>query len=258
MNTFLNPNAIQNGSIDETRLTLELQTKINNAGETYTAGTNIDITNNVISTTGVATTSRLETHTNDSDIHVRASDKVAWNQKYHKDSNGIPKSDLASSVQASLGLADTALQSHQSMKTINGITLTGTGNVDLSITKAISYMTNSAMISAFNALDKDTYKVGDNIYIVALNVPDLWVMSVENTSVPYSYTTDDAFVNEIRTNGYVQVGYYKLSMLETAKVDLSNYLNTSNFLTLLGANIETWTFTDDNNVTYTKKIIVLN
>lgn len=258
MNTFLNSNSIQNKSIVESKLSAELQAKINNAGGTYTAGTNIDITGNIISTTGVATTSQLETHTNNSDIHVRASDKEAWNQKYYKDSSGIPKNDLASAVQTSLSLADTALQSHQSMKTINGITITGTGNVDLSITKAVSYMTNSAMISTFNTLDKDTYKVGDNIYIVALNVPDLWVMSVENTSVPYSYTTDDAFVNEIRTNGYVQVGYYKLSMLETAKVDLSNYLNTSNFLTLLGANIETWTFTDDNNVTYAKKVIVLD
>lgn len=34
---------------------------------------------------------------------------------YSKDANGIPKSDLASAVQTSLGLADTALQEHQSL-----------------------------------------------------------------------------------------------------------------------------------------------
>lgn len=50
--------------------------------------------------------------------------------KYTKPSTGIPKSDLASSVQTSLGKADTALQSHQSLanyvptsRSVNGKTL---------------------------------------------------------------------------------------------------------------------------------------
>ena len=34
---------------------------------------------------------------------------------YHKPSSGIPKADLNSSVQTSLGKADTALQEHQSL-----------------------------------------------------------------------------------------------------------------------------------------------
>lgn len=38
---------------------------------------------------------------------------ATWNAKYDKPSEGIPKTDLATSVQASLGLADSALQSHQ-------------------------------------------------------------------------------------------------------------------------------------------------
>ena len=49
---------------------------------------------------------------------------------YSKPSTGIPKSDLASDVQTSLGKADTALQSHQTLKTINGNTITGSGNVN--------------------------------------------------------------------------------------------------------------------------------
>ena len=39
----------------------------------------------------------------------------SWNGKYSKPSGGIPKSDLASAVQTSLGRADTALQQHQSL-----------------------------------------------------------------------------------------------------------------------------------------------
>ena len=49
---------------------------------------------------------------------------------YSKPSTGIPKTDLASAVQTSLGKADTALQSHQTLKTINGNTITGSGNVN--------------------------------------------------------------------------------------------------------------------------------
>lgn len=50
-------------------------------------------------------------HVADSTIHVTSSNKTAWNAKYDKPSNGIPKTDLAQGVQDSLGLADTALQS---------------------------------------------------------------------------------------------------------------------------------------------------
>ena len=64
---------------------------------------------------------------------------------YSKPSGGIPKTDLASAVQTSLGKADTALQSHQdisgkqdklvsgtNLKTINGQSLLGSGNITIS------------------------------------------------------------------------------------------------------------------------------
>ena len=41
---------------------------------------------------------------------VTASDKTAWSAKYDKPSGGIPKTDLASAVQTSLGKADSAIQ----------------------------------------------------------------------------------------------------------------------------------------------------
>ena len=53
----------------------------------------------------------LDSHTQDSTIHVTAANKTTWNAKYAKPSGGIPKSDLAEAVQTSLGKADTALQS---------------------------------------------------------------------------------------------------------------------------------------------------
>lgn len=47
---------------------------------------------------------------------------------YSKPSGGIPKTDLASAVQTSLGKADTAIQS---IKTINGQSIVGSGNITI-------------------------------------------------------------------------------------------------------------------------------
>ena len=41
--------------------------------------------------------------------------EAGWDSKYSKPTGGIPKTDLANDVQASLGKADTALQEHQSL-----------------------------------------------------------------------------------------------------------------------------------------------
>lgn len=99
---------------------------------------------------------------------VTDAEKTTWNGKYSKPSSGIPDTDLSSAVQTSLGKADTAIQQetplskgtttgagnavtdisvsgheitltkgstflteHQSIKTINNQTITGTGNIDI-------------------------------------------------------------------------------------------------------------------------------
>jgi hypothetical protein len=55
----------------------------------------------------------LAAHTGNSDIHVTTSDKAAWGAKYDKPSGGIPSTDMTAEVQASLALADSAIQEHQ-------------------------------------------------------------------------------------------------------------------------------------------------
>lgn len=89
--------------------------------------------------------------------------------------------------------------------------------------QALSYANYQAMVTAFNSLDDDVYRVGQNVMIVTLNVPDLWVSSIESTSASYTYTNDEAITTALSTNGYIQIGYYKLSALETQKVDLTDY-----------------------------------
>lgn len=88
--------------------------------------------------------------------------------------------------------------------------------------QAITYGDYATMITALNNVPKETYNVGQNIMIVTLQVPDLWIAYVEDTSAAYNYTTDENFVNELKTNGFIQIGYYKLSALETQKVDLTD------------------------------------
>lgn len=95
--------------------------------------------------------------------------------------------------------------------------------------QALSYSNYQAMITAFNNLANNVYNVGQNVMIITLEVPDLWISGIESTSSTYTYTTDSAFTTELSTNGYVQVGYYKLSALETQKVDLTNYVKNTDY-----------------------------
>lgn len=98
-------------------------------------------------------------------------------------------------------------------------------------TQAYGFPNYQQLITALNILPNDYFNVGQNLYIVTLNVPDLWISGIESASSTYTYTTDSAFTTELATNGYVQVGYYKLSALETQKVDLTNYVQFTDYAT---------------------------
>lgn len=100
------------------------------------------------------------------------------------------------------------------------------GNQALAIAKgrnqSLAYNSYSEMITALNSMSKDELKRGQNIYIGTVGVPDLWVYSVETSSVNHSYVNDETIVNSLGANTTIQVGYYKLAQLETQKVDLTN------------------------------------
>jgi len=79
-----------------------------------------------------------------SDLSTIRSGASAGATAYQKPSGGIPKTDLASAVQTSLGKADTALQTHQdisgkqdvlvsgtNIKTVNNTSLLGSGNISI-------------------------------------------------------------------------------------------------------------------------------
>lgn len=81
--------------------------------------------------------------------------------------------------------------------------------------RAIGFATLQSAITALNGYSNTQLKVGDNVYIVETGVPDLWVAAVEQNSVAYNYTTNDAFNDDLVENTLVQVGYYKFAYLES-------------------------------------------
>lgn len=99
----------QNGDIYITKdgQDIKLQDQLGGGGTSYTAGDGIDITNDVISVTGKVDTSAFTAHTADTVIHVTSDEKAAWNDKQ-----------------------DT-LVSGTNIKTINGETLLGEGNITI-------------------------------------------------------------------------------------------------------------------------------
>ena len=111
---------------------------------------------------------------------------------YAKPSGGIPKSDLASAVQASLNKADTALQN---IKTVNNQSLVGTGNVSVG--------TYSKPANGIPATDLDS-SVQQTLQDVA-NIEGL----IPSQASPSNQLADKNFVNnQVSTNTANFVGTY--------------------------------------------------
>ena len=94
--------------------------------------------------------------------------------------------------------------------------------------KAVSFVNYSSMIANFNSMvlndaSSGPYRVGQNVMIVTLEVPDLWISGISAQHIKYNDTSDTDFVNKLKAYGSVQVGNYVFSALETQKVDLTDY-----------------------------------
>lgn len=116
-NAEANQNAFSNITVGSTTIAADSKTDT----FTLTAGSNVtltpDATNDKITIAATDTTySSKSAVSGGTDVSlVTTGEKYTWDNKgtYSKPSDGIPKTDLASTVQTSLGKADTAVQSHQ-------------------------------------------------------------------------------------------------------------------------------------------------
>jgi hypothetical protein len=97
---------------------------------------------------------------------------------------------------------------------------------------------------------------GQNLYVDTLDVPDLWVKVVETASVPYTYVSDNQFITDILAG--TQIGYYRLALLETQKVDLTNYYTKDETDQAIEDYAEPLKGTDDNYVTDAEKTKLSN
>lgn len=90
--------------------------------------------------------------------------------------------------------------------------------------RALVYTDYSKLVTALNAgmVGTDVLPKGQSIYIQQLDVPDLWVSNFRapDDLTEYTYTNDADFLEYIKGGGWI--GCHQLSLLETAKVDLSN------------------------------------
>lgn len=83
--------------------------------------------------------------------------------------------------------------------------------------RSASFATIAAMQTALEGANNSQFKVGDNIFIEAVDVPDFWVSKVNTTKGTDKVPASGSF------NSTYNVGYYTISKLETQKVDLSSY-----------------------------------
>ena len=121
---------------------------------------------------------------------------------------------------------DTSAHEDIREKTEEALTIAKKANI------AKAYSSYESLVSDLNLEVDKTFSVGQSVYIETMDVPDLWVKSIEETLEPYSYTSDSQFIEDVSVG--TQVGFYKLAFLETQKVDLSNYAEKSTTLSGYG------------------------
>lgn len=100
--------------------------------------------------------------------------------------------------------------------------------------QSIAFTNYQAVVNDFNYAATNKYNVGQSIYVQSVNVPDLWVYSIENTHVDFAYVGDEDIIETLETTGTVQFGYYKLAMMETKTASVANAVTLDTNQTIIG------------------------
>lgn len=180
-------------------------------------------------------------NTADADKPVSTAQQAALDKKVDKTTtvNGHALSGNVTVTKGDVGLGnvDNTADSVKNVATAVKATQDGSGNVivDTYATKTDlqnglagksstkTYDTYSAFVTAVMAMNNTALKVGDNVLIKALDVPDMWVYKVNTTKTDYTYSSDANIIAALATANGLTVGYYVFAKLETQKVDLTSY-----------------------------------
>lgn len=162
---------------------------------------------------------------NEVDAHANTAQQTADNAQTTADNATVLANNAVATANGAVATANEAKTTAQTAETNanNAVDTANAANATAGEAKAIAqgsqraigFATLQAAITALNGYSNTQLKVGDNVYIVETGVPDLWVAAVEQNSVAYNYTTNDAFNDDLVENTLVQVGYYKFAYLES-------------------------------------------
>lgn len=177
------------------------------------------------------------------------------NGKYTKPSGGIPKTDLASSVQTSLGKADTALQTHQTITTgsANGTIAVGGTDVQVKGLGSLAYknsLTKSdvGLGNVVNAGQDSTPTANSSNYITSGGVKNYVDTAISGVSqfkyevvaslptaskntmgkiylVAHSHSSNDGYDEYITLESGTTTKTYSWEKIGNTDIDLSNYVN---------------------------------
>ena len=90
--------------------------------------------------------------------------------------------------------------------------------------QSLVYTDYAEMVMYFYGLEAKAKNVGTNVLIKQLNVPDLWIYANDATAGGGSSNmTNEQVLAELKANGTVHIGRYIFAVLETQKVDLTDY-----------------------------------
>lgn len=175
--------------------------------------------------------------------------------KYTKPTGGIPKTDLASSVQTSLGKADTALQTHQTITTgsANGTIAVGGTDVRVKGLGSLAYknsLTKSdvGLGNVVNAGQDSTPTANSSNYITSGGVKNYVDTAISGVSqfkyevvaslptaskntmgkiylVAHSHSSNDGYDEYITLEIGTTTKTYSWEKIGNTDIDLSNYVN---------------------------------
>lgn len=123
-------------------------------------------------------------------------------------------------------------------------------SIALGSQQAVAFNDYVDLVAFLNAVQSGefefaSYNIGQSIYLLELEIPDLWVTGAVSGE-QYTYISDERFIEDILAGAYI--GNYQLGLLETGKVDLSNYYTKTESDNTFAPTIHTHSVSDLSDV----------